>query len=83
MMRIQLPKKVGHLVQPVTESTPALQTIVLPTELMTVAEAAVYAKVSQPTIRRWIRCEGLVAYGGPKRIRIDRVDLLKFLGFEI
>jgi DNA binding domain, excisionase family len=56
--------------------------IVMPVELMTVSQAAQFAQVSQPTIRRWIRCEGLAAYRSRGRVRLDKADLVKFLRGE-
>lgn len=56
----------------------------MPVELLTVRQAATFAQASQPTIRRWIRDEGLPAYR-PKekgRVRIDKADLVKFLKGE-
>lgn len=63
-------------VQPLPDSTPTPAT--MPVELMTVAQAATFAQISQSTIRRWIRCEGLAAYRSKGRVRIDKVDLMKF-----
>ncbi|MCK9541326.1 MAG: helix-turn-helix domain-containing protein [Novosphingobium sp.] len=53
--------------------------IPMPVELMTVSQAAQFAQVSQPTIRRWIRCEGLAAYRSRGRVRIDKADVVQFL----
>lgn len=53
--------------------------IAMPVELMTVSQAAQFAQVSQPTIRRWIRCEGLAAYRSRGRVRIDKADVVQFL----
>lgn len=53
--------------------------IPMPIELMTVSQAAQFAQVSQPTIRRWIRCEGLAAYRSRGRVRIDKADVVRFL----
>ena len=56
----------------------------MPIELLTVPQAAQFAVVSHPTIRRWIREEGLRSYQLKERgrIRIDKMDLLKFLKGE-
>lgn len=56
----------------------------MPAELLTVRQAAHFAAVSQPTIRRWIRDEGLRAYRSKERgrVRIDKTDLVKFLKGE-
>lgn len=64
-------------VAPLPDSTPTPTT--MPVELMTVTQAATFAQVSQSTIRRWIRCEGLAAYRSKGCVRIDKVDILKFL----
>lgn len=56
----------------------------MPVELLTVRQAAIFAQASQPTIRRWIRGEGLPAYRSKEkgRVRIDKADLVKFLKGE-
>ncbi|GEM_PF-1842935 len=56
----------------------------MPIELLTVPQAAQFAAVSHPTIRRWIRDEGLRSFQSKEkgRIRIDKVDLIKFLRGE-
>jgi excisionase family DNA binding protein len=60
------------------------QVVAMPVELLTVRQAATFAQVSQPTIRRWIRDEGLRAYRSKERgrVRIDKVDLVNFLKGE-
>ena len=60
------------------------QIVTMPFELLTVRQAAALAQVSQPTIRRWVREEGLSAYRSRKRgrVRIDKIDLVKFLKGE-
>ena len=50
-----------------------------PTMLLTVREAAALAKVSDPTIRRWIRTGQLKAHNSDRRVRINRTDLMNFL----
>ena len=70
-------------------STTSLQNpapvIAMPVELLTVRQAATFAQASQPTIRRWIRAEGLPAYRskGKGRVRIDKADLVKFLRGDV
>ena len=45
-------------------------------ELMTVADAAAYLKLSKATIRRWIDRGELPAYRvGPRRVRLKRSDV--------
>ncbi|NLR70960.1 helix-turn-helix domain-containing protein [Novosphingobium sp. ERN07] len=51
----------------------------LPTELLTVNEAASLAKVCHHTVRRWIRTGKLTAYNSGMRVRVDREDVIKFL----
>lgn len=51
----------------------------LPTELLTVNEAASLAKVCHHTVRRWIRTGKLTAYNSGMRVRVDRADVIKFL----
>lgn len=47
--------------------------------LLSVDDAARFAAVSQSTVRRWIRSEGLPHFRAGKLLRIDRDELLKFL----
>lgn len=47
--------------------------------LLSVDDAARFSAVSQSTVRRWIKSEGLQHYRAGKQIRIDPDDLLKFL----
>ena len=46
--------------------------------LLTVKDAAVYARVSEQTIRRWITA-GLKIYRAGRQIRIDEQDLVGFI----
>jgi len=75
-------------VPPKKTSTAQLQNpapvVTTPVELLTVRQAATFAQASQPTIRRWIRDEGLPAYRAKEkgRVRIDKADLVKFLKGE-
>ena len=48
-------------------------------ELLTVREAAKFAKASDATIRRWIRDKKLQAFNSNHRVRIDKQELTKFL----
>lgn len=50
-----------------------------PKELLTLREAIAFAKVSDPTIRRWIRTGVLRAYRAGRQVRIDKADLVRFL----
>ena len=78
-------RKAASPVQPLPKSTTPAPVIAMPVELLTVRQAATFTQVSQPTVRRWIRDEGLRAYrfkeGG--RVRIDKADLVKFLKGEV
>ena len=47
--------------------------------LLSIQEAAGYAKVSTQTIRRWIKSGRLKIYRGGRQIRIDESDLVDFL----
>jgi excisionase family DNA binding protein len=47
--------------------------------LMTLQEAAAYARVSISTLRRWVRDEGLAFYKAGRQIRIDETELVRFL----
>ncbi len=51
----------------------------LPTELLTVRQAAAYAVVSEPTIRRWITNGELPCLRAGWQIRISKEDLVNFL----
>jgi len=70
--------------RPLPASMPG-QVIAIPVELLTVRQAASFAQVSQPTVRRWIRDEGLRAYRSKERgrVRIDKTDLVNFLKGEM
>ena len=46
--------------------------------LLTVKDAAAYARVSEQTIRRWITA-GLKIYRAGRQIRIDEQDLVDFI----
>jgi excisionase family DNA binding protein len=48
-------------------------------KLMTVQEAAAYARVSVSTVRRWVRDEGLPVYKAGRQKRIDEMELVRFL----
>jgi len=76
-------KKAGKPTRPLPTSKPC-EVSAMPIELLTVPQAAQFAAVSHPTIRRWIREEDLRSYQLKKggRIRIDRADLIKFLKGE-
>jgi len=78
-------RKTASPVQPLRKSTTPTPAIAMPVELLTVRQAAIFAQVSQPTIRRWIREEGLRAYRSKERgrVRIDKADLVKFLKGEV
>lgn len=51
----------------------------LPTELLTVPQAADYAVVSEPTVRRWVASGELPCFRAGRQIRIAREDLVDFL----
>jgi excisionase family DNA binding protein len=48
-------------------------------KLLSVQEAAGYAKVSPQTVRRWIKAGLLKIYRAGRQIRIDESDLLAYL----
>lgn len=75
-------RKAADPVQPSHNSAAPAPIIAMPVELMTVRQAASYAQASQPTIRRWMRSDGLAAYRSRGRVRIDKADLVKFLKGE-
>jgi excisionase family DNA binding protein len=52
-----------------------------PLELLTVQDAADFAKVSTQTVRRWIKA-GLKIYRAGRQLRIDKSDLVHFLSFH-
>jgi len=76
-------RKVAAPARPLPAPAPG-EIVAMPVELLTVPQAAQFACVSHPTIRRWIREEGLRSYQLKERgrIRIDKMDLLKFLKGE-
>lgn len=78
-------RKAASPAQPLFKSASLDPVSILPVELLTVRQAATFAQVSQPTIRRWIRGEGLPAYRSREkgRVRIDKADLIKFLKGEL
>jgi excisionase family DNA binding protein len=47
--------------------------------LLSVREAAAYARVSQQTIRRWIKTGSLKIYRAGRQIRIDENDLVDYI----
>jgi excisionase family DNA binding protein len=48
-------------------------------QLLTIREAAEYARVSTQTVRRWIQADELKIYRAGRQIRIDLTDLVQFL----
>lgn len=54
-----------------------------PAELLSVQEAADYAKVSTQTVRRWIKSRKLKIYRAGRQIRIDKSDLVDLLSFNV
>jgi excisionase family DNA binding protein len=48
-------------------------------KLLTLKEAAAYARVSVSTVRRWVRDEGLSFYKAGRQKRIDETELVRFL----
>jgi excisionase family DNA binding protein len=50
-----------------------------PLKLLTLRQAAEYAKVSIQTVRRWIEAGELKAYRAGRQIRIDESDLIRSL----
>jgi len=46
---------------------------------MTTREAAAYARVSEQTVRRWIKADKLKIYHAGRQIRIDVCDLFTLL----
>jgi excisionase family DNA binding protein len=53
-----------------------------PLKLLTVREAAEYAKVSIQTVRRWIKAGYIKTYRAGRQIRIDEPDLIRFLSAQ-
>jgi excisionase family DNA binding protein len=47
--------------------------------LMTLQEAAAYARVSISTVRRWVRDEELPIYHAGRQKRVDETELVRFL----
>jgi excisionase family DNA binding protein len=53
-----------------------------PLKLMSVQDAANYAKVSTQTVRRWIKAGQLKIYRAGRQIRIDEFDLVDYLSLQ-
>jgi excisionase family DNA binding protein len=53
-----------------------------PLKLLTIKEAADFAKVSTQSIRRWIKAGLLKIYRAGRQIRIDESDLVSFLSSQ-
>ena len=53
-----------------------------PLKLLTLREAAEYAKVSIQTVRRWIKAGHIKIYRAGRQIRIDESDLIRFLSVQ-
>jgi excisionase family DNA binding protein len=51
--------------------------------LLSIQEAAQFAKVSTQTVRRWIKSGSLKFYRGGRQLRIDESDLVDFLSCEV
>ena len=81
-MPIKLKRKKSAVPAKTIPQTVVVPAMPMPVELLTVREAASIARVSEPTIRRWLRCEGLPRFGSKGRVRIDQADLMKFLKGE-
>jgi excisionase family DNA binding protein len=73
-MPIKLPRKRGT--SSVNAPIPSQHANV---DLLTVKQAVAMAKVSDPTIRRWIASGQLPAFKLGAQVRIDRAELLKLL----
>jgi excisionase family DNA binding protein len=63
----------------VTTITSSANTSQPPEELLTIKQAAAYAIVSEPTVRRWITLRYFPIYRAGKQIRISKQDLARFL----
>jgi excisionase family DNA binding protein len=51
---------------------------------LTIKEAAAVAKVSEKTVRNWLKAEQLTAYHAGRHLRVDAVELDEFMagGFK-
>ena len=58
---------------------PASKPPAVPTDLMTIRDIMAFAKVSDATVRRWIRAKLLPSYKAGGQVRIDKSELIKFL----
>lgn len=67
--------KHGETVSEPPNPNPAMPAL----ELLTVREAALIAKSSHATVRRWIRTKKLQAFNSDHRVRINKQELIKFL----
>jgi excisionase family DNA binding protein len=51
-------------------------------KLISIRDAAEYAKVSTTTVRRWIKSGALRTYRAGRQIRIDEADLIACLSAQ-
>lgn len=68
--------------KPNIPTPPAERTPPRPLRLLTVQEAAAYAKVSTQTVRRLIKARDLKSYRIGHQIRIDESDLVHYLSSQ-
>lgn len=74
MTKLNLRKPRNH-----TPAATAAEPAAAPAELMTIRDAMAFAKVSDATVRRWIRLKLLPSYKAGVQVRVDKRDLVKFL----
>lgn len=65
--------------RPQVAVAPSPKPLAIPTDLMTIRDAMAFAKVSDATVRRWLRLKLLPSYKAGVQVRIDKHDLVKFL----
>ena len=74
-MAITLVRKPGRPSRPVGD-TPG------PLKLLTIKEAAAFAKVSTQTVRRWVKAGYLKIYRAGRQVRIGESDLVNLLSSQ-
>ncbi len=77
-MAIKLPKKISAAALAVNEQ-PQRRLLSPNAELLSIREAAKFAKVSGSTIRRWVNAQLIPRYNAGSQIRLVKEDILKFL----
>ena len=76
-VRVAIREEIREVAPALNPRTPAAAD-----ELLTIAEAAVHAKLSAPTIQKWLRAGKLTRYGKGRNTRVSRAELLRALASD-